>query len=67
MRSQTKEVVANSMTISKKLAVVNGLKYLFNEPLMPQDFQVPASRGNGKRKWTCFFNSNKDTDSRDAY
>ena len=33
-----------SMTISRKLAVVNGLNDLLNEPLMPKELHVPASR-----------------------
>ena len=38
LKSQTKEVVANVMTISRKSAGVNRLKELLNEPLMPQEF-----------------------------
>ena len=34
-----------SMTILKKSAGINTLKDLLNEPLMPQEFHVPASRG----------------------
>ena len=34
-----------SMGILKKSAGINGLKDLINEPLMPQAFHVPASRG----------------------
>ena len=36
-----------SMTISRKLVGVNRLK---DKPLMPQEFQVPASRGYQKEK-----------------
>ena len=33
-----------SMTISRKLAGVNGLKDLLNEPLMLKELHVPTSR-----------------------
>ena len=62
-----------SMTISRKLAGINGLKdltNLLNEPLMPQEFQVPASRGYEKRKLTLvellFQLQQRSTDSLDA-
>ena len=45
LKSQTKKVVVKSTG-------VNGLKDLLNEQLMPQEFQVPASRGYVKRKLT---------------
>ena len=57
-----------SMTILRNSAGVNRLKDLLNEPLMPLEFHIPASRGYGKRKltlveWNCFFNSQQgDTD-----
>ena len=41
-----------SMTILRNSTGINGLYDLLNEPLMPQEFHVPASRGYGKRKLT---------------
>ena len=41
-----------SMTISRKLAGLNGLKELRKELLMPQELHVPASRGYEKKKST---------------
>ena len=38
-----------SMNILRNLAGVNRLKDLWNEPLMLQNFHVPASRGYGRR------------------
>ena len=34
-----------SMTIIRKSRGLNGLKDVLNEPLMPQEFSVPALRG----------------------
>ena len=41
-----------SITISRILTSVNGLKDLLNEQLMSQEFHVPASRGYEKGKLT---------------
>ena len=41
-----------SMTILRNSAGVNRLKDLLNEPLMPLEFHILASRGYGKRKLT---------------
>ena len=45
-----------SMTISRMLRGINGHKDLLHEPLMPQEFHVPASRGYPKEKaFSVFF------------
>ena len=58
------------MTISRNLTGVNGLNDLLNEPLMPQEFHVPASRGYRKRKLSLvellFQLQQRDTDTPDA-
>ena len=52
------------MTLSRNSTGVNGLKDLLNEPLMLQEFHMPASRHYGKRKLTLvepLFHSNAET------
>ena len=44
-RLKSKDVVANVYDYLRKSAGVNGFKDLLNEPLMPQEFHIPVSRG----------------------
>ena len=70
-RSQTIDVCCECLwlfqgtqQVSRNSTGVNGLKDLLNEPLMLQEFHVPASRRYGKRKLTLvelLFHSNEET------